>query len=178
MAGVELLGLGARAPKAASLLGRLQTALCGCLLQTYHPGMGPAGWLLPSECELRVGGHIWAECPFPSARRCVLLLLTLLPGEQIPGGAEGLWACLLQVPAPLAPKMEQEVSLMAPLSPGKEIKYSSAAGGRCRGALALTVTPRGQGRGEDTQGGSCLEPSGIASIRGVFTPWRLKALGP
>lgn len=66
MAGVELLGLGARAPKAASLWGWLQTALRGgCSLQTCHLGTGPLGWLLPSECEPRVGGHSWAERPSP-----------------------------------------------------------------------------------------------------------------
>lgn len=50
MAGVELLGLGARAPEAASLLGQLQTAPCGCFLQDYHLGMGPLGWL----CQVNV----------------------------------------------------------------------------------------------------------------------------
>lgn len=70
MAGVELLGLGASAPEAASRSGRLRTAPCGCFLRrTYHLGHGALlGWLLPSECEPRVGGHIGAARPLPFAR--------------------------------------------------------------------------------------------------------------
>lgn len=63
--------------------------------------------------------------------------------------------------------MEQEVDLTSHLSPREERKYSSVTGVVTGGAVALTVTPRGQGRGKDTQGGSCLEPSGTASNPGT-----------
>lgn len=60
-------------------------------------------------------------------------------------------------PSCCGPPDRAEVRLLSPVSSGEEIEYSSAVG-VVMGALALTVTPRGQGRGEDIQGGSCLEP--------------------
>lgn len=71
--------------------------------------MGPLGWLLPKECEPWVGGHIWTEYPFPSTGHYGLLLLPLLPGEeQMPEGAQGHLACLLQALAFLCQKWSRK----------------------------------------------------------------------
>lgn len=103
---------GARAPKAASQLDWLQTAPQGCFLQTCHLGTGPLWGLLPSKCEPRVGGHIWAEGPLRSACYAVAVACCYchctFGGEQTLGGAQGLWACLLQAPAAVVPQIEQK----------------------------------------------------------------------